>query len=151
MFTDVHIISSFVSFTHRYLSFVCNRMDVNSDAVDTSPSNCLVMQDLSCDMNARIPLKTLDSSTNSDEPEDVTVMVVDANHLFKPEKEVDNVNFKTNALPTEELGTRINGKTNGRCHKKRLAVETKDVCFKYRSSPNLILSDVSMRIPEGTM
>jgi len=68
-------------------------------------------------------------------------------------KDVNDVTTDLNAVVVESTLLRKNGKnTSGKCRrKKRLAVETKDVCFKYRSSPNLILSDVSIQIPEGTM
>lgn len=118
-----------------------------------------VMQDMTGDIKPKIPStnfidqakvrKSRDESCD----QDIIVTVIDANHSSCNHH--NNRTSDCNSVLTEGAKEpfKLNGKSHGsKCRKKKmLAVETKNICFKYRSSPSLILSDVSMQIPEGTM
>lgn len=62
---------------------------------------------------------------------------------------IADVGEDANSLGVSSHGT--NQVKSSLLSRKILAVETRNVCFKYRSSPNLILNNVSIKIPEGTM
>lgn len=62
---------------------------------------------------------------------------------------IADVGEDANSLGVSNHGT--NQVKSSPLSRKILAVETRNVCFKYRSTPNLILNNVSIKIPEGTM
>lgn len=128
------------------------RMDDETTRFDNEAN--YVMQDMTCDANAKIPSKSIDYSneTRYDEScdEDITVTVNDANHSSCNHHQEGNKTSDENVL-RDDISVKRNGKSHGSRRTKILAVETKNICFKYRSSPSFILSYVSMQIPEGTM
>ena len=108
-------------------------------SVGTSSNVIAIMSD---DMNAVIPLKIFDANGNPVQPQEPSIKIIDSNDSYKNQ----NNNTSLNCLPPEELITQVTGKCP-----QRLALETKSICFKYKSSRRLVLNDVSIRIPEGTV
>ena len=112
-------------------------MQHDSSLDDNSSDTILMMQDLSAVANVEDHSKDSNDHTDSS-----SQRKQDINFNVKPD-------VNSNSLPTEIPKIQINTPSNRRCHK--LAVETKDLCFKFRFNTSLILNNVSLKIPKGTM
>ena len=112
-------------------------MEHDSSLVDNPSDTILMMQELSTVANVEDHSK--DSNDNTDPS---SQREQDINFNLKPD-------VKSNYLPTEIPKIQVNRPSNQRCQK--LAVETKDLCFKFRFNTSLVLNDVSLKVPEGTM